>query len=66
MYIYVISFGQTGYDDKVSAEAYRSLQSAHNFIEGRSDKPRKINDYLYESDTGYYRITEVKIVQELE
>lgn len=41
---------------KISQEAYDSLEKAQTFIENRSDAPRKLTDFQYESDRYEYLI----------
>lgn len=41
---------------KIRQGAYDSLEKAQTFIENRSDAPRKLTDFQYESDRYEYLI----------
>ena len=45
----------------LSQEAYDSLKDAQEFCESRSDTPRKVTDYRYESPILIYTIHELDI-----
>lgn len=45
----------------LSQEAYESLAAAQKFCESRSDTPRKVTDFRYESSILIYTIHELEI-----
>lgn len=47
--------------EKISQEGYSSLSKAQEFIESRSDNPKKLDDFIYQSLNKVYRIYEISV-----
>lgn len=60
-HVYVVSVQPEYAMPKVSGEAYTALEKAQAFIERRSDAPRKISDFRYESSRYIYLIHELAL-----
>ena len=61
-YIYVVTVQPITYTwEKVSQECYFTLRGAHDFIESRSDRPIKYDDFRYQGTTNVYRIYELQV-----
>ena len=46
---------------RISMEAYESLEEAQEFIENRTDKPMKENEFMYQSQENRYLIHELYV-----
>ena len=63
MRVYVVKVTPEALESKVSQEGYDSLKKAQDFIERRSGRPRKLNEYRYrDEDFTEYEICEVRII----
>lgn len=62
-YVYVVQIVSKNTKDvgRISQEAYKTLSKAQNFIENRSDKPKKFTEYIYESTDNVYLIYKLTI-----
>ena len=61
--VYVVTVRPITYTwEKLSQEGYETLAKAQQFIEGRSDKPVKLDDFRYQGTTNVYRIYEISVV----
>lgn len=58
-HIYIIEVHTEYAMPKVSQEAYTSLDKAQDFIEHRSDEPKKVSEFRYESNRHTYLIQEL-------
>ena len=48
-------------EPRISQECYTTLKDAQDFIEHRSDKPRKITEYHYKSAEREYKIYDLLV-----
>lgn len=63
-YVYIVTVQpKTQIWEKISQEGYLTLNAAQNFVLSRSDKPeqKEFSEFLFESETNYYRIYEIQI-----
>ena len=65
-YIYIVAVKpKTQLWEKISQEGYRTLKDAQDFILSRSNKPRSLTEFTFESERNYYRIYEIQVVGEV-
>ena len=61
-YVYIVTAQHHDYTwEKISQECYSTLTGAQKFIETRSDKPTKIDEFRYQGTSNVYRIYELQV-----